>query len=173
MLRLWIDTNCARSAKKLRLLLPLARKKGVTIVIHPQVYLERRRQMRVEKGEAFSSQLFDDLLAQLGIEVSRLELDQALAAGWADTLYARYPTSGGWEEAKQRTLGGMRSLGFEVLPGDMPMTTDWLIALMVEEEVSACAITHDSGEEWKVLRESRRLFSWSEAIAWLESLPSV
>lgn len=173
MLRLWIDTNCARSAKKLRLLLPLARAKGVTIVIHPQVYLERRRQVRVEQGETFSSQVFDDILAQLAIEVSKLELDQSLAAAWADALYDRYPTSDGWEQAKQRTLGGVLRRGFEVLPGDMPMTTDWLISLLAEGEPTAYVLTHDNGEEWRELRKTQRVLSWDETIAWLEGLPAV
>ncbi|MRG90488.1 hypothetical protein [Polyangium spumosum] len=172
MFRLWLDTNCARSAPRLRKLQPLAREKGVTVVIHPQVYLERRRQMRVEKGDAFSSQVFDDLVVkQLGIEVSKLELAQSLAAAWADTLYDRYPTAEAWEGAKQKSLGGELRKGFEVPPGDMPMTTDWLVSLLVESDPTARIVTHDDGEEWRALREAKRVLSWNEAITWLEGLP--
>ena len=47
-MRLWVDTNSARSVVGLSELASLARAKGVPIAIHPQVYLERRRQMRAE-----------------------------------------------------------------------------------------------------------------------------
>ncbi len=169
---LWIDTNCARSARKIAELARLARAKGVRIRISPQVYLERRRQMRVEserRGEAFHPTVFDDFLTQHDIEVPPLDLDQETAASWADVLHQRYPTSGAWETAKQRTLGGQLRAGFEVLPGDMPMTTDWLIALTVEGDPAARIITHDTGEEWRALREMAppRALTWDEALAWL------
>ncbi|MDI1444748.1 hypothetical protein [Polyangium sp. 6x1] len=171
-MQLWIDTNCARSVADLTKIALLAREKGVTLVIHPQVYLERRRQMRVSTGAAFSPKRFDDFLEQLGIELAKLELDQTRAAAWADTLYERYPTHAAWEQAKQRTLGGMLRKGFEVPPGDMPMTTDWLISLLVEPDPSARVITSDLREEWRALREANRVLSLDEAMAWLEGLPT-
>jgi hypothetical protein len=171
--RLWVDTNSARSAPGLRDLARLARAKGVSVVVNPQVYLERRRQMRVETGTAFRPVAFDDFLAQHGIEVPPLVLDQTTAAAWADVLYARYPTSDAWESAKKSTIGGQLRAGFQVLPGDMPMTTDWLIALVVERDVEARIITSDDGEEWRELRlmQPPRALSWAEAIGWLRGLP--
>ncbi|TKC98351.1 hypothetical protein [Polyangium fumosum] len=172
-MQLWIDTNCARGVADLKEIAGLARGKGVTVVIHPQVYLERRRQMRVEKGSQFKAALFDRFLDTEKIHVPSFVLDQPLAATWADALYERYPTAEAWEGAKQKTLGGVLRGGFAVLPGDMPMTTDWLISLLVASDPSARVVTHDEGEEWRALREAKRVLSWSEAIAWLESLPSV
>lgn len=170
-MQLWIDTNCARSVVDLRAIARLAREKGVTLVIHPQVYLERRRQMRVEKGAHFKAAAFDGFLAQEEIRVPPFLLDQPLAATWADALYERYPTIEAWEGAKQRTLGGVLRGGFAVLPGDMPMTTDWLISLLVASDPSARIVTHDDGEEWRALREAKQVLSWNEAMAWLEALP--
>jgi hypothetical protein len=175
-LRIWLDTSVARSVKNIRALCRLARKKGVRVKIHPQVYLERRRQLRAElaaKGKVFDEGAFDDLLEREGIAVPPFTLDQHRAGIWADTLHARYPSDGEWESAKQRTLGGELAKAFAVQPGLMPMTTDWLIALVVEHEASARVITNDHGEEWLVLRdaEPRRALRWDEAIAWLEELP--
>ena len=51
------------------------------------------------------------------------------------------------------------------------MTTDWLVSLLVESDPTARILTHDDGEEWRTLREARRVLSWNEAIAWLEGLP--
>ncbi|HSN98914.1 MAG TPA: hypothetical protein VLS89_11535 [Candidatus Nanopelagicales bacterium] len=67
--RIWLDTNVARSATKIAKLCLLARQKGVQVTIHPQVYLERRRQMRAKMGAAFDAALFDKLLQREGIEV--------------------------------------------------------------------------------------------------------
>ncbi|MDC3960338.1 hypothetical protein KEG38_41175 [Polyangium jinanense] len=170
-MQLWIDTNCARSVVDLKEIARLARGKGITLVIHPQVYLERRRQMRVEKGAQFKAAAFDGFLAQQEIRVPPFLLDQPLAATWADALYERYPTIEAWEGAKQRTLGGVLRGGFAVLPGDMPMTTDWLISLLVASDPSARIVTHDDGEEWRALREAKQVLSWNEAMAWLEALP--
>lgn len=172
MTHLWIDTNCARSAAKIADLARLARTKGVRVRISPQVYLERRRQMRVEceeRGKAFHPAAFDDFLTQNDIEVPPLGFDQKTAGSWADMLCQRYPTSRAWETAKQRTLGGQMLAGFEVLPGDMPMTTDWLIALTVEGDAAARIITRDTGEEWRVLRDMTppRALTWEEALEWL------
>ena len=54
----------------------------------------------------------------------------------------------------------------------MPMTTDWLIALVVERDPAARIITRDEGEEWRALREMdpRRALSWDEAVDWLQGL---
>lgn len=144
------------------------------MVVHAQVYLEMRRQKRALYGDGFKETLFDDLLEQLPIRVVDIHLDQSTAARWADGLCRRYPTDRDWELAKQRTLGGELIADFKTIPGKMPMTTDWLIALAVEEDAVSRIITHDEGEEWRRLREAdpRRALSWDEAVTWLQGLPA-
>jgi len=105
-MRLWIDTNAARSVVDLHDLCRVAQSKGVEVVVHPQVYLERRRQERVLRGDKFSEKLFDDFLNQVGISVTEALFDQRTAAIWADQLFQRYATHDAWEAAKKRTLGG-------------------------------------------------------------------
>lgn len=172
-MRLWLDTNKVRSALKLRDLAVLARRKQVEIVIHAQVYLETRRQGRVKQGAAFDEQTFDSFLATQKIVVHEMVLDQPTAARFADTLHRRYPTTKDWELAKKKTLGGELRADFQVEPGKMPMTTDWLIALAVELDPESRIITDDRNEEWRHLREAepKRAFGWDEAVAWLEALP--
>jgi hypothetical protein len=176
MEKLWIDTNQARSVTDLRKLCSLARSKDVQIVIHAQVYLERRRQMRVEcaaNGRPFVEAIFDGFLAQEGIKVPAFLFDQKTVSEWADVLYRRYPEKGAWEAAKKQALGGELRAGFQVLPGDMPMTTDWLISLVVEGDTSSRIISRDDGEEWRALREMapKRVFTFKEALDWLYGLP--
>ncbi|MGK3997272.1 hypothetical protein [Sorangium sp. So ce1024] len=172
-MRLWIDTNVARSVTAIEELCSLAESKGVEVVVHAQVYLERRRQMRARAGARFSAARFDGFLRQCGIKVVDIHLDHPTAARWADDLCQRYPTDAAWELAKQRTLGGELRADFKVLPGRMPMTTDWLIALAVEDDAASRIITRDEGEEWRRLREvePRRALTWDEAVTWLQSLP--
>jgi hypothetical protein len=172
-MRLWVDTNKARSAIDLRNLCRLAQRKGVEVVVHAQVYLEMRRQKRVELGAEFNERSFDKFLPQQRITIFEMALDQRTAATFADLLHHRYPTHDDWELAKQQTLGGELRAGFQVPPGSMPMTTDWLIALAVEADGESRIITHDDGEEWRVLRESepKRALLWEEAVAWLDTLP--
>ena len=172
-MRLWIDTNKARSADRLTGLARLARRKQVEVVIHAQVYLEARRQERVRRGAAFNELLFDDFLLTQKIVVHDLVFDQATAATFADALHRRYPTNEAWEHAKKQTLGGELRAGFKVEPGKMPMTTDWLIALAVELDPESRIITEDGKEEWRHLREAKpkRALGWDEAVAWLETLP--
>ncbi len=176
MKKLWIDTNEARSVVNLRDLCALAKPKNVQIVIHAQVYLERRRQMRVRcaaERKPFSEAAFDGFLTQEGINVPALILDQNTASVWADELYQRYPAEGDWEVAKKKALGGELRAGFQVLPGDIPMTTDWLISLIVEADTSSHIVNRDGGEEWRALREMdpKRIFTFEEALEWLRSLP--
>ncbi|WP_437577994.1 hypothetical protein [Sorangium sp. So ce887] len=173
-MRLWIDTNVARSVTAIEELCSLAGSKGIEVVVHAQVYLERRRQMRVRAGGRFSEARFDSFLRQCGIQIIDIHLDHPTAARWADSLCQRYPTDRDWELAKQCTLGGELIADFKILPGKMPMTTDWLIALAVEEDAASRIITHDAGEEWRRLREAdpRRALSWDEAVTWLQGLPA-
>jgi hypothetical protein len=176
-MRLWVDTNAARSVQDLRALSLLAREKSVEVAIHPQVYLERRRQMQAEctrKARPFRPGIFDGFLDREQIKVRDFVLDRKTAAVWADELDRRYPTDEAWERAKKATIGGQLRAGFEVLPGDMPMTTDWLIALVVENDPGARVITNDEGEEWSALRQATpaRALTWDAAIRWLEGLPT-
>jgi hypothetical protein len=174
---LWIDTNVARSADDLSDLSELAQSKGVTVVVHPQVYLERRRQMQVDcarRKKHFSPEVFDSFLEEAGIQLFEMHLVRSSVAQWADILFSRYPTHESWEAAKKATLGGDLLKGFVVPPGQMPMTTDWLVALQVESDPSSFVITQDQGEEWRALRgaQPQRVFSWEEAVKWLQKLPA-
>ncbi len=173
MPNLWIDTNAARSAPELEKLSRLAQPKGVDVVIHPQVYLERRRQQQAHLGARFSEKIFDKFLQRCNIRVVPFFLDQATSASWADELHRRYPTDEEWEAAKKRTIGGSLKPGFAVMPGWMPMTTDWFISLVVEGDAGSRVITDDDGEEWRMLRLAAppRALGWEEALAWLDSLP--
>jgi hypothetical protein len=175
-MRLWIDTNSARKAVPLRDLARLGKEKGVQIAIHPQVYLEMRRHMRAwcrARGVLFDEGAFDGLLEQAEIAVIALKFDQLTAGAWADELARRYPTDKDWELAKKSTIGGQLRADFEVLPGKVPMTTDWLIALTVEGEPASRIITMDTKEEWRALHAMvpPRALSWEEALAWLRGLP--
>ena len=100
-------------------------------------------------------------------------LDKSTASTFADALHRRYPTNKDWELAKKNTLGGDLRADYKVVPGKMPMTTDWLIALAVELDPESRIITEDKKEEWRHLREAepKRAFRWDEAVAWLETLP--
>jgi hypothetical protein len=175
-MRLWIDTNCARSVTDLRALARLGKAKGVEIAIHPHVYLERRRQMRADctkKGTLFEARVFDGFLSRETITIVDFLLDQQTAATWADVLDRRYPTDEAWEGAKKATIGGQLRADYEVLPGKVPMTADWLIALVVERDPVARIITHDEGEEWRELRgmQPPRALSLNGAMDWLQGLP--
>jgi hypothetical protein len=55
-------------------------------------------------------------------------------------------------------------------PGKMPMTTDWWVALQVEEEPEDRIAVEDNGAEWKPLLAERAL-NVTGALAWLASLP--
>src|SRR5262245_35902884 len=98
-MRLWVDTNSARSVVDLSALARLARAKGVEVAVHPQVYLERRRQRRAEcrkQETSFSPEIFDGFLRREKIVVVDFVLDQATAAAWADDIDRRYPSDGAW-----------------------------------------------------------------------------
>jgi hypothetical protein len=174
MRRLWFDTNVTRSfaPRKLAALAQLAGTKAVQLTVHPQVYLEVRRFMRVDKGPVFNPSLFDQFLVQSRIEFREVTATQATMTDWAELLATRYSTDLAWQDAKRRTLGGVTKDAFKVEPAHMPMTTDWLIALEIESDPESFVITHDDGEEWRPLRDApqRRAFRWNEATDWLQSL---
>lgn len=173
-MRLWFDTNALwRKLSDLRSITELARAKGVTPLASAQVYLEDRRQTRVRLGSKFLARDFDALFAQL-FEIVDVPFNRATAARWADLLAERYPGRGDWRNACHATLGGRLREQFEELPARLPMTTDWWVALAVEDDAGARVVCDErGGEEWSALHEARRVFTWSEAQEWLESLPSV
>ena len=167
---LWLDTNAARSAEDLRKIAGAARDSSVSVVIHTQVYLERRRQQQARLGARFDSGVFDQLLERLQFEVVEMVLTRAVASRWADTLARRFPADREWELAKKATLGGELLKGFEVPPGSMPMTTDWLVALEIEHDPDSYVFTKDTGKEWETLREAepQRVFtSLPDVLQWI------
>ena len=171
---LWIDSDVARSAAKVRRLGELAHQKGVKVVVHAQVHLEQCRQVRehaARAGKAFSPRMMESFLDQLGIEIADATTDRATAEAWAELLHLRYPTSGAWKDAKLRAVRA-RLPDEATVPADrVPFTTDWLVALEVERRGAFIAV-EDKGEEWHALRTAspKRALTYDEAIAWLVSV---
>jgi hypothetical protein len=102
-----------------------------------------------------------------------MRLDQGLAERWAGKLHARFPTNEAWESAKRATLGGELRADFVHLPGKMPMTTDWWVALQVQEAAEDRVAVDDHGGEWQALRDVGQALTAPEALAWLASLPTL
>lgn len=100
-----------------------------------------------------------------------MQVDRAIAERWAERLNVRYPTTDAWETAKLHTLGGELQKRFVHEPGQMPMTTDWWVALQVEDAPGDRVAVEDKGVEWDELRNVRRAMSSDEATKWLETLP--
>lgn len=165
---LWLDSNVALSATKVRQLAALAKRKGIAVRAHAQVHLELCRRARQREGDAFNPQRVDAYLSSLGITIAEAKLDRATAESWAKLLQDRFPTDDAWKKAK---LSAVRARLPEdaTLPADrVPFTTDWLVALEVERREVFIAV-EDKGEEWRALRERKRALSYDEALAWLTS----
>ncbi|MFS8064737.1 MAG: hypothetical protein ACMG6S_00070 [Byssovorax sp.] len=156
----------------MRELATLAKMRGVRVVVHAQVHLEICRQRRVKDGEKFSPDLIDTYLKTLEIEVVDAKLDRAAAERWAELLSPRYPTEKAWKSAKLRSVKARLPDEASLPAHRIPMTTDWLIALAIEDQ-SAYVAVEDTGEEWNTLRATspRRAFTFAEAIDWLGGLP--
>ncbi len=169
---LLVDTNATRSVVEFRQLTRLAQSKGLRVVVSAQTHLEDGRQTRVARGAAFDAAKHESFLEQHQVEVQPIAFDAQVAVRWAGRLAKRYPGRHGWEEAKRKTLHGRPRDGFEVLPGEMPMTTDWLIALAAEDDADTMVVTDDGGAEWIALRQAGRAKNRDEAIAWLTALPA-
>ncbi len=167
---LWVDSNVARSAEKVRTLARLARTKGIAVLAHAQVHLELCRQARMRKGAAFDPTWIDSLLEGLGITIAEAKLDRAAAEAWAEQLHARYPTDGDWKRAKLSSVRASLPDDAGVSADRVPFTTDWLVALEVERRGVFIAV-EDRGEEWRALREAspKRALTYDEALAWLAS----
>jgi hypothetical protein len=169
---LWLDTNVARSVQNVRTLGKLALKKGVRVVVHAHVYLENWRQMRVEKKEAFSAQLIITLLEQYKITVFEMVLSQTVAERWGDLLAKRYPAADDWPKAKLKSIKARLDDETSIREKKPPMTTDWLVALAVEEHDGYVAV-EDKGVEWDALRGAKRALTYEQSVAWLEGLPDL
>src|SRR5690349_11909682 len=129
---LWLDTNVAWSARKVREIAELAQAKGIKVVVHAQVHLESCRQTRelaAKGGKKFSGERIRTFLEQLDVEVVKASFDQATAEAWAELLHQRYPTEKDWQQAKLRTVKASLPPEAQVPSAEVPMTTDWLIAL--------------------------------------------
>lgn len=167
---LWLDTNVAWSPGKVKDLATLAGKKGVRVVVHAQVHLEIWRQRNVKDGPDFDAQLVESYLQQLGIQVFDVMLDRAAAERWGERLAKRYDK--GWPDAKLSAVKAQLPAGTKLPSHRVPMTTDWLIALAVEDDAGIVAV-EDKGEEWSALRNCnpKRAMSFKECLAWLQALP--
>jgi hypothetical protein len=104
------------------------------------------------------------------VVVDEMHLEKSRAERWAERLHQRFPTHEAWEEAKRSTLGGQLRAEFIHQPGQMPMTTDWWVALLVEDEPDDRIAVDDEGGEWSALRDGDRALRSDEALEWLQSL---
>ena len=168
-MRLWIDSSVARQARVLRELTDLAKACDVEVVVHPHVHLELCRNLRCKRGAEFSQSFVDSYLEGRRISIQTVHLDQIVAERWAERLHRRYPTVDGWEEAKRSTLRGNLRRDFVHEPGKMPMTTDWWVALQVEESDEDRIVVEDMGGEWAPLRDVGRAMTAEAAGHWLMS----
>jgi hypothetical protein len=170
---LWLDSSVVRlGPRKLAGLAELARKKGVRVVVHAHIHLELCRYLRAARrarGEAFTPSVVSTSLDQLGIAVADATLGRADAEAWAALLDLRHPDDAAWQGAKLEAVKARLPEGTRLRPGDVPMTTDWLVALEVERQGARVA-TGDKGPEWRALREAEPCLAltYAEAVAWLE-----
>jgi len=172
---LWLDTSVLRqlNACKLRELADLAREKGVRVVVHAHIHLERCRKLREQmraRGKDFSQSYVRSSLEQLGIEVAEAALDRTAAEAWALLLDQRYPTEEAWQHAKLDAVRARLPDGTRLGVDGVPMTTDWLVALEVERQGATVAVG-DKGIEWRALREASpcRALSYDDTMRWLRS----
>jgi hypothetical protein len=171
---LWLDSSVLRQLKRsqLRALASLAGRKGVRIVVHAHIHLELCRHLRGSmraRGEEFTPSVISTSLDQLGIAVADAMLGRAEAEAWAALLDQRHPDDAAWQEAKLESVKARLPEGTRLRLGDVPMTTDWLVALEVERQGARAAVD-DKGPEWRALREAEpcRALSYTEAVQWLK-----
>jgi hypothetical protein len=155
--------------------------------VHAQVHLEIWRQRQIKDGEDFGADMIWSFLQPLDIKVFDVVLDQATAERWGERLARRYPdedwqkirTSAGktkqpkdmsWKTAKLSSVRARLPEEASVSVHDVPMTTDWLVALAVEDHGGYVAV-EDKGAEWDALRNAGRALTFKESLAWLQDLP--
>jgi hypothetical protein len=170
--RLWIDSSVARRAGTLRQLTELAEERHVDVLVHAHVHLEMCRHLRCEHGDQYNPDMIREYFRVQRIRIEDMHLDERGADRWAERLYLRYPTMQQWEHAKKSTLGGDLRDGFVHEPGRMPMTTDWWVALQVEDNPDDRVAVDDDGGEWEALRAAGRALKSDAARQWLEGLPA-
>jgi hypothetical protein len=166
---LWLDSSIVRlGARKLRELAKLAERKGVKVLVHAHVHLEMCRYYRERKGKEFSQSDVESSLDALKIEVAPATLDRLTAEIWAGLLCQRYPTGDHWRQAKLSAVRARLPDGATLREDEVPMTTDWLIALEIERQ-GACVAVGDQGEEWAALRAMSpcRALSYDASMQWL------
>jgi hypothetical protein len=173
---LWLDSSVLRlGAAKKRELAEKAQEKGVRLLVHPHIHLEMcryYRESRRKQGKSFEASYVRSSLEQLRIEVATFVMDRDVAETWAERLDQRYPTDEEWQQAKQVSVRARLPEQTKIRAAEVPMTTDWLVALEVEEQGAFIAVG-DKGEEWASLRSAtpRRAMTYAEAIVWLSEKP--
>lgn len=173
---LWLDSSVIHlGGRKLDELAKLAKSKGVKVVVHAHIHLETCRRLRESKrakGEAYSQSHVTTSLDQLGIAIADVTFDRATAEAWAESLGRRYPTSADWKRAKADSVRARLPAGATVPASEVPMTTDWLVALEIERRGDVVAV-EDKGEEWQILRSADpcRAFTYDAAMTWLGARP--
>lgn len=167
---LWLDTNVAWSPTRVRQICTLARRKGIPVVVHAQVHLEIWRQRVIKDGSKFSPQMMESFLETNDIRVRALTQDQETSEKWGAILAERFPDDRDWKHAKLSSVRARLPDDAAVSLADVPMTTDWLIALAVETDGGYVAV-EDKGAEWDALRatEPKRAMSYEETLIWLAS----
>lgn len=169
---LWLDSSVIRlGPTKLRELAEKAKLCGVRLFVHPHIHLEMcryYRQSRRDRGMKFLPSYVESSLAQLNIEIPQITLNRENAELWAERLDQRYPGEADWKHAKAKTVKSRLPEDAKIDPQDVPMTTDWLVALEIESQNGFVAV-NDQGEEWQALRAMKppRAMSYKETIAWL------
>ena len=174
---LWLDTSVLRrlNASKLRALADLAKKKRVRVVVHAHIHLEYCRYLRgvrrLRKLEFTPSEV-QTSLEQLEIVVAEAKLNRGTAEEWARRLDLQYPDDAAWQQAKLETVKAQLPEGSRLRLGDVPMTTDWWVALAVEDHGAFVAV-EDNGKEWQTLKTvvPKRALTYAETLVWLGGLP--
>lgn len=148
----------------------MAKERGVRVAVHAHVHLELCRHLRTKLRATYSPSVIRTYLEQQAVDIEAMTLDLVTAERWAERLAERYETLDSWENAKLSTLGGALRRDFVNEPGRMPMTTDWWVALMVEDNPEDRVAVDDQGGEWQTLRASGRALTADQTKEWLSTL---
>jgi hypothetical protein len=173
--RLWLDSTVARNTGQVRELAELADPKGIVLVVPAHIHLEQCRHQRSEckeRGTEFSLEVFDGFLEQLHVQVVELTLKKELAERWGERLHRRFSTRDQWRAAKLSSIRAKLAESAAVSTKRPPMTTDWLVALQIEDDQDGLVVTDDKGPEWDALRTSNKAKSFDQAKEWLSRLPT-
>ncbi len=172
---LWIDSDVATNKENLRKLSELSRRKNVELVVSAQVHLEQCRQMRQwcrQNNKRYAASLMTSFLKRLQINQHEVRFGFEEAERWGEILDEHFPGPDDWRSAKLQCVKARLPEGVELPAERVPMTTDWLTALMVSER-EHFAVVEDKGPEWRWLRSAtpKRAMSFHEVMVWLEALP--